>query len=77
MISDKYKKRSEVPRRLARKNVKAKMPPNKAAAAPPEDVNPFPGPSKKTYDRVLLWMTDGKTIVQTNVPTSPIMEVGI
>ena len=53
------------------------MPPKKAAAAPPEDVNPSPGPSKKTYDRVLPWMTDGKTIVQTNVPTSPIMEVGI
>ena len=64
-------------RRVARKNVKAKMPPQKAAEALPEVVNPSPGPAKKTYDRVLLWMTDGKTLVQTNVQTSPIIEVEI
>ena len=53
------------------------MPPKKAAETPPEVVNPSLGAGKKTYDCVLLWMTDGKTIIQTNVPTSPIMEVGI
>ena len=53
------------------------MPPKKAAETPPEVVNPSLGAGKKTYDCVLLWMTDGKTIVQTNVLTSPIIKVGI